>query len=661
MSGIVGIWNLDGKPVEPELLARMSATMAHRGLDGEAMWIEGPVGLACQLFRVTPESEKETQPLVDSRGIVLVFDGRLDNREELLASLRDSYKISPSSPDPDLVLAAYEAFGDRLPERLAGDFAFGLFDPNRQQILLARDAIGIRPLYYCRTRDTFLFASEVKALLAHPKVSPKPNDNQLADFFLTHVHDHEMTFFEGVFSLPPAHMTVISSQGFAKRRYWDFDPTSTIRFRSFEEYVDAFRYLFEQAVRRRLRSAHPVAVSVSGGLDSSSILCMAETLARREPGVPLLHGVSYTSEDGSPSDERNFLFEIEKKYGTTIHKVAIDPTGFLDGSEEVVRHGESPWVDEQWSTVRNSFRTVQQLGARMVLTGHWGDHVLFHQAYLIDLFRNFAWRTVRTHLNEYGLWLDDVDPKIFRYRFFLGLLKYRILRPLYPLVRGLWLNGRIWIKADRPWYSGILRRRASRRAWNPPIADAWKSPSSEARSIYEQARSAQHVLGMELNNKLASIHGLEMAFPFLDRDLVAFLMAIPGEVAARDGVPKALLRAALRGVLPEAIALRRSKGDYSHLVNEAVARDFPRVVHCLDSDGEAVKRGYVSEDVLKKSLERLGGRIQGPTCGVAWSLSELLGFELWLRLFFGEGGNGKEIFAERVSESKPHMISGGRR
>ncbi len=159
MSGIVGMWNLDGKPVEREVLARMSGTMAHRGLDGEEMWIEGPVGLGCQLLRVTPESEKETQPLVDSSGAVLVFDGRLDNREELLASLRDSHQVSSSSPDPALVLAAYEAFGDRLPERLAGDFALGLFDPNRHQVLLARDAIGIRPLYYYRARNAFLFAS----------------------------------------------------------------------------------------------------------------------------------------------------------------------------------------------------------------------------------------------------------------------------------------------------------------------------------------------------------------------------------------------------------------------------------------------------------------------------------------------------------------------
>jgi asparagine synthase (glutamine-hydrolysing) len=166
---------------------------------------------------------------------------------------------------------------------------------------------------------------------------------------------------------------------------------------------------------------------------------------------------------------------------------------------------------------------------------------------------------------------------------------------------------------------------------------------------------------MELNNKVASFYGLERAYPFLDRDLVGFLMAIPGEVQTRNGVPKALLRAALSDVLPEAIALRRSKGDYTHLVNEAVERDFPRIVHCLESEGEAVKRGYVTEDVLNKNLKRLGGRIQGPTCEVAWSLSKLTGFELWLRVFFGESDNGKEVVAERGSKPKPQTIKGGRR
>ncbi len=654
MSGIVGIWNLDGKPVEPELLARMSATMAHRGLDGEAMWIEGPVGLACQLFRVTPESEKETQPLVDSRGIVLVFDGRLDNREELLASLRDSYKISSSSPDPALVLSVYEEFGDRLPERLMGDFALGLFDPKRQQLLLARDAIGIRPLYYHRVRNTFLFASEIKAILAHPDVSPRPNDDMLAEFLITNVHDQNMTFFEDVFSLPPAYMAVLTVQGFTKRRYWDFDSAGRIRLGSFDEYAVAFRHLFEQAVRRRLRSAHPVAVSVSGGLDSSSILCVAETLARREIGIPSIRGVSYTSKERSPSDERAFLIEIEKKYGSSIYQIPLASTGSMEGSEQVVSHVETPMLIEQWSDLHTFLRTIQRRGARVVLTGHWGDQVIFPQQYLVDLFRRLAWREVRTHLHEYSRWLTDLDPRYFRRRFLMDLIKQHVPRRFHPFLR--WLR----VKRDPPWCSKALHRRACQCAWKRG-GNGWTPSSAHARSLYETARSTHHVHCMEWENKVASMHGMEMAFPFLDRDLLSFLMAIPGEVLTPNGIPKGLLRAAMAGVLPEAILLRRGKADFTHLVNEAVEHDFPWIVRTVESEGEAVKRGYVSRDVLKKSLDRLEGRIQGATCEVAWTLSDLLGLELWLRAFFCRKGSGDVRDVEQSSGLQPKIIAGGRR
>src|SRR5438105_8176460 len=136
MSAILGIWNLDGKPVERALLARLSATMSHRGLDGEKLWLDGPVGLACQLFRVTPESANEVQPLGDGSGAVLVFNGRLDNRDELLAALKSTPDIDASSPDPAIVLAAYAAFGERFVQQLNGEFALGLFDPRRQRLFL---------------------------------------------------------------------------------------------------------------------------------------------------------------------------------------------------------------------------------------------------------------------------------------------------------------------------------------------------------------------------------------------------------------------------------------------------------------------------------------------------------------------------------------------
>jgi len=241
MSGIVGVWNLDGRPLAPGLLDDLGVALAHRGPDGDGAWVEGSVGLACRLLRVTPEAARESQPCVSPSGTALVFDGRLDNREDLLASLEDARSVGRDAPDAALVLAAYEVFGERLPERLSGDFALGLFDPHRRQLLLARDAMGVRPLYYCRRAHLIVFASEIKALLVHPDVPARPDDELLARFLLDDIRGREgRTFFEGVSSVPPACVAIVTPGGCTTRRYWDFDPSRRTRLGSFQEYAAAF-------------------------------------------------------------------------------------------------------------------------------------------------------------------------------------------------------------------------------------------------------------------------------------------------------------------------------------------------------------------------------------------------------------------------------------
>jgi asparagine synthase (glutamine-hydrolysing) len=636
MSGIIGIWNRDGRPVEEAVLSGMSATLAHRGPDGEGVWIQGPVGLACQLLRVTPEATTETQPLVHASGTALVFDGRLDNRGELLASLTASPGISPESPDPALILAAYEAFGERFPERLNGDFALGLFDPNRRRLLLARDALGIRPLYYARPRDTFLFASEIKALLAHPQVSSRANDDNLAEFLLGGLAlDNEgWTFFEGVRSLLPGYMAVLTPSGFVTQRYWDFEPTRRVRLSSFPEYVEAFRHYFEQAVRRRLRSAYPVAVSVSGGMDSSSIFCTAETLRRRAPErYPPLLGISYTSDEGSPSDEKAFLLDIERDYGVRIERIPMG-LGLMNGCMEAVWHSEVPLLDDQWNTTRESMRTLHRLGARVLLTGHWGDQVLFDQAYLTDLFRGLAWGTVWAHLREFGHWLTDVNPRWFWRSFMVDLVRYHVPDALVPCLRRLRakLVRSAW---DDPFYTEAFRKQSRQHA-SKHTAIEGQFATVLARSLYGGIRSKFHVSCMEWNNKVAAMHGLEMAFPFLDRDLFCFLMGSPGEMLTWNGVPKAILREAMRGVLPEAIVERRYKADFTDQVGDGMDRDYPQIVDCLRSGGMAAKMGYVDGDVMMEELTRLKGQIRGTGSLITWSLSRLIGLELWLQNFCGE-------------------------
>jgi asparagine synthase (glutamine-hydrolysing) len=159
--------------------------------------------------------------------------------------------------------------------------------------------------------------------------------------------------------------------------------------------------------------------------------------------------------------------------------------------------------------------------------------------------------------------------------------------------------------------------------------------SFHARTLYHLLRSRYHVLSMEWQTKVAAAHGLEAAFPFLDRDLVSFLMAIPGEIESWQGVPRAVLRHGLAGILPEAVARRRSKGDYAHLENAGMEQDFPEVARRLQG-GWASRFGYVNDGALRAELARLPGRFSGPGCEATWRLSDLFALELWLQVFFAE-------------------------
>jgi asparagine synthase (glutamine-hydrolysing) len=628
VSAIYGVWNLDGAPVDREVLDAMGAAVAHRGPDGEGRHLRGALGLGCRLSRVFPESAEEEQPLIGRSGVALVFDGRLDNREELIAALGDRFPVSGASPDPDVVVAAHEAFGESFVERLRGDFALGLFDPRQDRLLLARDPIGVRPLYWCRAGASLLFGSEVKALLAHPAVVARANDEVLAEVLLNGAQQAgDETCFQGVYSVQPSHSRVFERGRTWARKYWDFDVGRRVRHPRFEDYLEEFRHLFAQAVHRRLRSTAPVAVSLSGGLDSSSIFCQARSLlGDGGNGCPDVFGISYVSADNAPSDEREFLADIERQYEVVVEKLPIQPGGPLAGSREAVWHIEVPFLDSLWSTTDRLHERARERGARVLLSGHWGDEVLCTQAYLVDLARRFAWLRVRRHLGEYRRWYEDIDPFSYRRRLIIDVFKYHA-----PVSFISWLRRqRSWRR--RSWYGEPFSRLARERS-EPPGLPAHYRARAHARAVYEQIRSPRHVLCMEWNSKVTAMHGLEMAFPFLDRDLLEFLMAIPGEVQTFEGVPKALLRRGLAGVLPETIAQRRWKADLSHIVNEGMSSDYARLASFVRDECVSADLGYVDAGVLDEELKRWERGRLGPDCEASWRLSALLGLELWLQVF----------------------------
>lgn len=628
MSGIVAIWNFDGKPVEPEVIARMRRSLVHRGRDSEGDWVAGSVALGCQLSRTTPESADEQQPLVGEHGDALVFDGRIDNRADFFSNLPDGTAVHRGSADSEYVLAGYRRWGERLPENLLGDFALALFDSRRHRLLLARDALGVRPLYYCRRGDTFLVASEIKALLAHPEVDARPNDDALADFLFDHVHDLDATFFDGILSLPPSHAALISREGVRTWRYWDFDPTVRLRLDSFEEYAERFKDLLRESTHRRMRCAHPVAVSISGGLDSSSILSLAAELAEEhEVSAPI--GVAYMPPDGSDADERGFLDDIEAFTGVPINRLPM-VQGVLDSHERGLWHLEVPWLDGQWNTTLDFNGWLRQAGVRVMLTGNWADELLFPQAYLVDLARSLRWREVVGHLREFGAWMTDADNTYFRRRFWMDMVKFHLPAALLPLAH------RVRARRGTPWFSRELRRRGYRRAWRLR-RDVLTKGTAHFQSLYAEARSAHHAMCLEWNDKVSAIHGLEITYPFLDRDVVSFLLSIPGDVITRGGVPKALLRESMSGRLPDSIRLRRWKANFLGTINEGLVGDYGRIVDGLDGCRAAAGLGYLDRDALIPSLEDIRTGLRSDNDESAASLLDLLALEGWLRVFFEPG------------------------
>jgi len=634
MSGLVGFWNLDEAPADRQLLARMSATLRHRAPDGEDVLVDGPMALAHQHLWVTSEEIGERQPLT-GRGVHLAMDGRIDNRDELTAHLG----LPPSASDAMVALEAFSRWGDSFVEHLNGEFAVVVADAARRTMLIARDAIGVRPLYYVHTPRLFAFASEMKALLAHPDIPARPDDDGLADYLLIDsrpLDRQHVTCFAGVSAVVPGHLIIVTPERLTNRRYWDFDTGRTLRLGSFEVYVEALRAHFADAVRRRARSSRPIAISVSGGLDSSSIFCQTETL-RRGGDVcgPAVAGISYTGQPGSDADEREYLTVIEREYGVAIERFPMEPLlGFARGADDQIRAVEAPFVDYMWGVTRELQQRAAASGARVLLSGHWGDQMLFSTGYLVDLFNRGAWLALRRHLREYARWFGESEARIMSRRLPTDIARHHLPRGIVPPLK--WMRRRLLgAHRQKQWFSDRFLSLALRDADRPATIGSGFH-SAHARSIYLDVRSKYNVLCMEWNNKIGALHGLDFVFPFVDRDLIAFLMAVPGEIQNRDGVPRAMMRQAMRGILPEAVRARRWKAEFGSFVNRGVAQDAQTMADALGPRSAAVQFGYIDPARLQAELEWLLPRLEGRDCTASWDLSDLYGLERWLQVFLAQ-------------------------
>ena len=641
MGGISGAWNIDGQPMDARVLAGMSGRLRHRGPDGERSRLDGAVGFSCQHLWVAAEDHGSHQPIVGASGATLVMDGRLDNRDAIIAVLG----LERSASDARCALSAYERWNDQFAGHLDGDFAIAVFDPRAQRLVLTRDAMGVRPLYYFHSPRLFAFGSEISALLGHPDITPLPDAEGVADMMLIGSRPLDRqhgTCFQGISAVEPAHSVAVTRSVLARTRYWDFDTEKQFRCRSFDEYAEAFGDHFREAVKRRSRSNYRVAVSVSGGLDSSSIFCQAETL--RRAGVvhtPAISGVSYVSAH-EETDERTYVRDIEVKYGLDVERFPTESLlGIADGVKEQVMAVEAPFVEYLWGVTRALHTRAAAAGARSLLSGHLGDQLLFSPAYLVDLLGRGAWRTIWRHTRKYERYFGAGDAARRRRRLVIDAVRHHTPGALATPLK--WARRRIF-QPPRPrgWFSRGFLATALRHRYRIAAFDR-RFHSAHARAVYTEARSRYHVQSIEWNVKVAARFGLDAAFPFFDRDLVSFLMSIPGDMSAHDGVPRALLRRALQDVIPDSIRARTWKSDFTPLVNKSVRDDAATIIETMKEDCFGVRFGYLDEDRLMPALSEVADRLVAANCVDSWDLADTYGLEMWLRVFWGGNGGGTPL------------------
>jgi len=639
MSGILGIWNTDGAPVREEVLVRMNARLAHRGPDGSRHLLTGSAGFAFQQLKVTPESSRESQPLQSPAGVVVLWDGRLDNRDELWDLFRDDGSLQQESADVDFVLRVYERFGEDFAARLDGDFVAAIYDPARPRLQLVRDAIGVRALNYCRVGRTVLFASEAKALFAHPEVIARPNESSLAEFLYRQwdYRDETNTYFHGISRVPAGRCVFLTPEKTELKRYFDFDTRKTLRLKRKQDYVEAYREAFFRAVRNRLRSQYPSAISVSGGLDSSSIFCTAGFL-RRERGMewPFL-GVGVVGSDVR-GNELEFQKAAQAAAGAELLLQPADDMGITRDRQRKMWHAESPLIiNDAWQDL---YEKAQGRGARVYVSGFFGDHLLMSSHHIADLIRWGHWIKAYRHLCAYytNRWYAVDEFPISRamltrelYRNLRTYLLPEAFRPFYQ-----WLRRRSRARVPGGFYSQRFQKIGRERQLT---SRGMRFPSAKVhrKALYGFAHSKAYKNRMEMDARAIGMFQMEMSYPFYDRNLIQLVMSMPGEAVYPDGESRGIHREAMRGILPEVIRTRRSKGDFTRLGRIGAIRDFA-VLESILYQGKAQQLGLLKPPPeLRQDLLSLRHELDDETDSSAlafWQTADLLELETFLEVFF---------------------------
>ncbi len=590
MSGIAGIYRRQSD-LNPELLDSIISTMAHRGPDGRKTWTEGTIALGACLLKTTPESENET-PIssVQTGRYQLIWDGRIDNREEILPQLDSGLA---NAPDPIIFIHAYQLWGRECLSRLIGEFAFALWDRTEQRLFAGRDRVGLKPFHYAWDGSDFYFSSEIKPLLKIIGGEPEFNDEMILSFLSFRnfkEEDHGRTFFKKIQRLAPAHCLILKDGVLRVERYASWNLSHILHYKDPNDYVEHFKEIFEKAVKARLRSRTRTTALLSGGHDSSAIVSMASMIMKKkEVSCPELEAINFYSDDPL-TDERSYAREVAQKAGIRLDCLFAKTTDFITGLGDFLYQVEAPMIN----TSRNlePYEFLQGRGVRAVLTGEGGDQILDEFGFGADLLAHFRFSEFIRKSKTFSEEFND-NPLEFMKESILQIIPEKFLnlrRSIVGSVPARWLN-KSFIR-EKKFKSRVLRSESRPRFQS----------FSQAATYFEVTRP-YGVMKLELDERAWAKYGIELRCPFYDSRVIQFILSLPWELRA-SGTRKLILKQAMKGLTPEIVLARRDKANHTAQTDLALqtllARQNPEVL-CNRS---GVMNQYVDFSRVRKLSDR---------------------------------------------------------
>lgn len=592
MSGIGGIFNLDGTPVDQGKTEHLAEALKQRGPDGIRTWENGPLVLVHSHFWTTPEEVGEEQPLTVGN-FTLVADARIDNRDDLIPLL-NAYLSKEIPSDAEIILAAYQKWGEEAPRHLIGDFAFAIWDEEGQKLFCARDPVGVRLLQYAQIGTSFVFGSSVGAVIAALDNLPDINLPFIADLIAGRWDRWvQETGYQEIFRLPPAYFLAVHSGGMVMQRYWTFGADQRYHFDTDEEYIACFRELFQEAVRARMRAVGPVALSVSGGLDSSSIACVVNDLIERKEIEPGARMYSHVYDRTPRADERDY-FEAVVSVCPYLPFTLI-PSDDIWGLQEFGDENDFPLHEPEYQDLRNHFltlaRQVRNDGCRVCLFGDGGDQILMSEVYYFIFY------------------LGDLPLRhlISELPYFSPLRKpHQILLPNQRILCYANTVPRIFKKVIV-----YLENHASKKSLPNYLAswirDLYLPPdflppsylkSRNALGIYDNITCGFNSALQVASEGYGAYTETELRYPFFDRRLIEFMVALPPHICFRKGHSRYILRQSMREILPKYIRLRKSKATIQELSERGLQGKEKDKIKAFISDSRLVRWNLVDEECI---------------------------------------------------------------